>query len=75
LTKGESEASDSDSSYSGKEAVMPINGLDSTKNVAAEDFSEEEAILIWLIGAIIGMPIVYAFGEWSGSILFENDEK
>jgi hypothetical protein len=75
VAQREREPSNYKGAHGSEEAVVPINGSHGTKRMTTHDFSEEEAILIWLIGAIIGLPIVYAFGKWSGNILFKEDKE
>lgn len=71
----EREPSNNEGSDGGEKTIVPVNGPDQADKMFASDFSDDEAILIWLAGCIIGIPIVYAFSKWSGNILFNDDER
>jgi len=59
----ESKPRDNEGGHGGEEAVVSVNGSYQADKVATGDFSEDEVILICLVGCIIGFPIIYTLSE------------
>jgi len=71
----EREPSDNESGDRSEQTIMTVNRSDNAEHVTADEFSDYKALLIWLVVNIVGLPIVYAFGKFSGKILFNNNKR
>ena len=68
-----SEASNEDGSKGGEKTIVTIDRPHNAKNVSTYDFSDDEAILMWICISLIVAPITYAFGKITRNCLFGPD--
>jgi hypothetical protein len=58
----------------GKKSAVPVNRVDSTERVTPHDFSDDEAILVWLGLCLILCPLAYTLTERATVFFFGPDK-
>jgi hypothetical protein len=74
LAQAPSEPSNNESGECGKKSAVPVNRVDSTERVTPHDFSDDEAILVWLGLCLILCPLAYTLTERATVFFFGPDK-